>query len=310
MDKFGDIELFINIVKHKGLAAAGREQGLSPASATARLNRLEKSYGVRLLNRTTRSVTLTEEGRAFYESCVRILADVQQAEERLTTGQSALAGRLKVTATNDLGRNEIAPLLKKFIEKYPNVSVHLTLVDDLVNLVDGGYDLAIRYGAMTDSSLIARKLAVSERMLCATPAYLEKHGNPKTPEDLKDHCCIAMEREEQYLQRWHFTKDGVKSSHDIDMIMSSNDGGQVRQWALDGLGIAIKSYWDIRTDLDSGRLISLLESYNPSYAPRTGDYNSDLYAVYISRDFLPERTRMFINLLIEHFQELSKDAKV
>ena len=310
MDKFGDIELFINIVKHKGLAAAGREQGLSPASATARLNRLEKSYGVRLLNRTTRSVTLTEEGRAFYESCVRILADVQQAEERLTTGQSALAGRLKVTTTIDLGRNEIAPLLKKFIEKYPNVSVHLTLVDDLVNLVDGGYDLAIRYGAMTDSSLIARKLAVSERMLCATPAYLEKHGNPKTPEDLKDHCCIAMEREEQYLQRWHFTKDGVKSSHDIDMIMSSNDGGQVRQWALDGLGIAIKSYWDIRTDLDSGRLISLLEGYNPSYAPRTGDYNSDLYAVYISRDFLPERTRMFINLLIEHFQELSKDAKV
>ncbi len=306
MDKLGDIELFINIVKHKGLAAAGREQGLSPASVTARLNRLEKNYGVRLLNRTTRSVTLTEEGRRFFNSCVRILADMKQAEEWLTTGQSALAGRLKITATIDLGRNEIAPLLKDFVQQYPDVSVHLTLIDERVNLVEGGYDLAIRYGSMQDSSLIARKLASSKRMLCASPEYLKKHGHPKKPEDLKNHYCVAMEQEEKYLQRWYFVRDGVKSSHVIDMVMSSNDGGQVRQWALDGLGIAIKSYWDIRADLKSGRLVELLEDYNSGYTPRTDNSNVDLYAVYISREFLPERTRIFINLLLEHFETLSK----
>lgn len=310
MDKLGDIELFIAIVKHKGLAAAGREIGLSPASATARLNRLEKNYGVRLLNRTTRSVTLTEEGREFFDSCVRILDDVKQAEERLTTGQSALAGRLKITATIDLGRNEIAPLLKKYVQQYPNVNAHLNLSDERVNLVDEGYDLAIRYGSMQDTSLIARKITTSKRMLCASPEYLKKHGHPTTPEELKKHYCVAMEQEDKYLQHWFFTRDGHKTSHIIDMRMSSNDGGQVRQWALDGIGIAIKSYWDIRADLESGRLISLLEEYNPNYTPHSENSNQDLHAVYISRDFLPERTKTFIELLAEHFKKLSNDLKL
>ena len=305
MDKLGDIELFVKIVRHKGLAAAGREQGLSPASATARLNRLEENYGVRLLNRTTRSVTLTDEGRVFYESCARILADINQAEETLTTGQSALAGSLKITATVDLGRSVIAPLLNKFVRENPNVSVHLTLIDQVVNLVEGGYDLAIRYGSMQDSNLIARKLADNRRMLCASPEYLEKNGHPRTPEDLKSHDCVGMVREEQHLRHWYFVRNGVRSSQVLNMVMSSNDGHQIRQWALDGLGIALKSYWDVRTDLASGRLVSLLEEYNPDYAAQAAGNSVDLYAVYISRDFLPERTRAFIDLLIEHFAELS-----
>ena len=305
MDKLGDIELFVKIVRHKGLAAAGREQGLSPASATARLNRLEENYGVRLLNRTTRSVTLTDEGRVFYESCARILADINQAEETLTTGQSALAGSLKITATIDLGRSVIAPLLNKFVRENPNVSVHLTLIDQVVNLVEGGYDLAIRYGSMQDSNLIARKLADNRRMLCASPEYLEKNGHPRTPDDLKNHDCVGMVREEQHLRHWYFVRNGVRSSQVLNMVMSSNDGHQIRQWALDGLGIALKSYWDVRTDLASGRLVSLLEEYNPDYAAQAAGNSVDLYAVYISRDFLPERTRAFIDLLIEHFAELS-----
>ena len=305
MDKLGDIELFVKIVRHKGLAAAGREQGLSPASATARLNRLEENYGVRLLNRTTRSVTLTDEGRVFYESCARILADINQAEETLTTGQSALAGSLKITATVDLGRSVIAPLLNKFVRENPNVSVHLTLIDQVVNLVEGGYDLAIRYGSMQDSNLIARKLADNRRMLCASPEYLEKNGQPKTPEDLKSHDCVGMVREEQHLRHWYFVHNGVRSSQVLNMVMSSNDGHQIRQWALDGLGIALKSYWDVRTDLASGRLVGLLEEYNPDYTAQAAGNSVDLYAVYISRDFLPERTRAFIDLLIEHFTELS-----
>lgn len=307
MDKLGDLELFIKIVRHKGLAAAGREQGLSPASATAKLNRLEANYGVRLLNRTTRSVTLTDEGRAFYESCVRIVSDIEQAEERLITGQGALAGRLKITATIDLGRNEIAPILEAFIKQHPNVSAHLTLVDHVVNLVEEGYDLAIRYGSMHDSGLIARKLAKSKRVLCASPDYLKKHGNPLKPEDLINHHCIAMMRDDgQYLRHWHFHRDGVQSSHILAIKMSSNDGAQRRQWALNGLGLTLKSYWDIKSDLESGQLVSVLDEYNPDYIPNTPSYNVDLNAVYISREFLPERTRAFVNMLIEHFDKLSE----
>jgi len=308
MDKLGDIQLFVKIVQHKGLAAAGREQGLSPASITARLNRLESHYGVRLLNRTTRSVTLTDEGRAFYDNCMHILSEIQQAEERLTTGQSALAGRLKITATVDLGRSQIAPLLEKFTKQNPNISAHLTLVDQVVNLVEGNYDLAIRYGSLQDSRLIARKLANNKRMLCASPEYLKKYGLPKKPDELKKHHCLAMVRDDQYLKHWYFTRNGVQTSLVLNIVMSSNDGAQIREWALDGAGIALKSYWDIKADLESGRLISVLDDYNPDYLIHSPNYNVDLNAVYISRDFLPERTRTFINVLIEHFDELSKNS--
>lgn len=304
MDKLGDIELFVQIVKHNGLAAAGKKLGLSPASTTARLNRMEAAYGVRLLNRTTRRIALTDEGRAFYESCQHILADMKQAEDRLVTGRNVLAGRLRVTATVDLGKQHIAPLLADFVKLHPEVWAHLHLVDHLVNLADGEYDLAIRYGALNDSRMVARKLADSNRVIFASPEYLEEFGEPKTPEDLLNHKCLALVREDRPLTSWYFIHKGIKSSVEVHPTLSSNDGSQIRDWALEGKGIALKSFWDVKGDFDANRLVPLLADFNPNYSSEVMSNRADLYAVYPSKTFLPERTRALIDYLVEYFDKL------
>jgi len=301
MDKLGDIDLFIKIVKNNGLAAAGRETGLSAASVTAKLNKLEEHYGVRLLNRTTRRIGLTEEGKEFYDSCLRILEDIAQAEERLITGREALSGRLKVTATHDLGQKKIAPLLAHFVEQHPMVSVLLHLTDGVVNLVESEFDLGVRYGGLQDSRMIARKLASNYRVLCAAPKYFDTNGKPKTPEDLKEHSCLAIVRKGEVLTNWHFTKDRSRQVVTVQPTLSSNDSSQIRRWALAGNGIALKSYWDIKDDLESNRLIRVLEQYDSNYSAEESYHSSDLHVVYPSRDFLPERTRVFIDFLMQEF---------
>jgi len=307
MDKFGDIELFVKIVRHNGLASAGKELGLSPASITGRLNRLETSYGVRLLNRTTRRIALTEEGRSFYESCVRILSDVHEAEEKLMTGRDQLSGSLKISTTFDLGKQQIAPLLGHFAKQNPNIRAHLNLDDDMVNLVEDEFDLAIRYGALQDSRMVARKLTDNYRVLCAAPAYLKENGPPSSPSDLKNHRCLAMVREKQTITHWHFNKQGQDLSVDIMPSLTSNNGAQIREWALSGLGIALKSYWDIKSDLDAGRLELVLKEYRKSST--AAQDNPNLYIVYPTRKFLPARTKAFIDLLIDHFASLQKSIQ-
>jgi len=301
MDKLGDIELFVKIVKNKGLAAAGKEMGLSPATTTARLARLESRYGVRLLNRTTRRISLTEEGKAFFKSCQRIIADISEAEERLITGRHFFAGKLRVTATIDLGKQEIAPLIAKFVKRHPMVSAHLLLVDHVVNLVQDEYDVAIRYGTLRDNRMVARRLADNYRVLVASKDYIARRGKPLTPNDLANHNCLAIIREDQALTHWYFNHDGIKSSIVVQPTLSSNDGSQIREWALDGLGVALKSYWDVKKDLENGRLITVLSDYQPNYSPDAQSSDAVLNAVYVSKEFMPERTRAFIDFLVEHF---------
>ncbi|MFT5571962.1 MAG: DNA-binding transcriptional LysR family regulator [Cryomorphaceae bacterium] len=228
MNKLGDIELFVSIVQNSGLAAGAKKLGLSAVSATSRMNNLGSSYGVRLLTRTTRKTSVTEEKRTFYTHCLRVLEEVRLAEENVINTNGVLSGPIKMTATVDLGKRVIAPLVADFVEANPKVSLESALLDHVVNLVDEGYDLGIRYGRMPDNRMIARKLAKSSRLLFASPKYVKKYGEPSSPEDLVNHRCITLARADQSLNEWFFYRDGSELAITTKPILASNDGSQVR----------------------------------------------------------------------------------
>jgi DNA-binding transcriptional LysR family regulator len=238
MDKFSDMTLFISIVKNQGLAAAGRELGLSPATVTARLQALEDRYGVKLLNRSTRHLSLTESGIMYHQASLDIIDSVKETENLLQTGSQEVRGTIKIAAPRDIGKQYISPIISAFCELYPDVVPYLYLDDKLTNLAKSGIDIVIRYGELADSSLISRKLASSRRVLCATPQYLANKGTPITPQDLADHHCLAMIRSNEELKTWHFNDD---TQHNVITVLPkrfSDDGEVIRQWALDSAGAA------------------------------------------------------------------------
>ncbi len=307
MNKLEDIDLFVRVVNSKGLAAAGREVNLSPASMTARINRLEKHYGVKLLNRTTRRITLTDEGRTFYEDCIRILNDIEQAEDTLIKGRSFLSGQLNITSPSDIGRQHVSELIAQFVQEHPKISINLHLSDEVENLIEHNFDLGIRYGLLDDSRMISRKLSNhsrthNARVLCASPSYVKKYGMPKTPEELSEHQCLTILRKGEAVTNWHFKTSTLQKVITIKPTLSSNDGAQIRQWALSGYGIALKSYWDVKNDLTSNKLVEVLTDYSKNMDIDGIKGSADLHVIYPSREYLPERTRAFIDRLLDHFQ--------
>lgn len=305
MDKFGDMDLFVRVVKAGGLAAAGREIGLSPASVSARINGMEKRYDIRLLNRTTRSVSVTEEGQSFYDASIGILADLAEAENQLVTSRGQLAGPLRITAPSDLGQQHIAPVLSRLVKQHREIVPHLHLSDGVVSLAEHNVDVAIRYGEPADSTLIAKHLSTNFRVLCASKAYIKKNGAPKSPDDLMNHECLAMVRQMEPLTSWYFSKGGTEQVVQIRPTRSTNDGALVRQWAIDGLGIALKSVLDIAEDLQSKRLVRVLKTYTPDFKRDVASQRADLFAVYPTRQYVPKRVRVFLELLEDHFKTMN-----
>ncbi len=303
MDKLGDMDLFVRVVKNGGLAVAGREVGLSPASMSARINALEQRYGMRLLNRTTRHVSPTEAGSKFYDACVCILADVNEAETQLQSVKESFSGPLRITATSDMGQQHIAPLLSKFIAQHPCVSPHLYLTDGIVNLAEQSFDLGVRYGHLPDSSLVVRKLATSHRVVCASPDYLNKKGIPKTPQALSEHDCLVMVRVTEPLTNWYFHTANGQETVAINAARSSNDGALIRRWALEGTGIALKSYLDVAADIKAKRLVTVLDDFMQDFNSDGTSYDADLQLVYPSRKYMPLRVQGFIDLLLDHFKD-------
>ena len=308
MDKLGDMNLFVHVVRHSGLAAAGREIGLSPASMSARINALEARYGTRLLNRSTRHISLTEAGQRFYDACVRILADVDEVESQLSGDQEKLSGSLRITAPSDIGRQLVMPVLAKLVVDNPEINPYLHLCDGVINIMENGYDCAIRYGSLPDSNLIARKLVNNNRVLCASPDYIKRNGRPVKPQDLNQHDCISLVSGLEPLTNWYFKshltahKATLKT---IEAVMikasrSSNDGAVARQWALEGAGIALKSYLEVRDDIKENSLVVILEDYLVDFRKEKLAKNepvADLYIVYPSRQFLPKRVKVFMERL-------------
>ncbi|MBK5529400.1 LysR family transcriptional regulator [Pseudomonas sp. TH08] len=284
---FENLALFLLIVEKGGLSAAGREVGLSPTSVSERLGALEKHYGATLLTRTTRSISLTDEGRLLVEGARRLLADAEDIESNIKLGTERISGLIRLSAPVDLGRNRLVPILDQFLEENPDVSLDLNLTDGYLDLAGQGIDFAIRYGALSDSTLRVRKLSEGRRVVCASPAYLSVHGTPQHPSELAQQQCILMRFGSNIHREWQFRANGRSFKVRVSGRRIANDGDQVRQWCLAGHGICIKSYIDVRDDLKAGRLIEVLEAYSLQ--------GVDLQIVYPSSHALPRRVKLLMD---------------
>lgn len=287
MDRFGDLDVFAHVVTAKGMSAAGRELNLSPAVISKRIRRLEERLGVRLLQRTTRQLALTEAGQGFYERVVSILSSIEEAEAWVSSGAGQVRGTLKVSAPTSFGRMHVAPHLKRFLDANPLVGVELVLSDAFVDVVGEGFDLAIRIADLQDSSLVAKRLAPNHRVLCATPDYLAAHGVPAAIGDLARHTLIAHNAD-------HWRLDGPDGPVQVRVAgpLRTNSSEVVREALLAGVGIALRSTWDVGPELKSGALARVL----PDYAVGS---RVAVYAVYPSRRHLEQKVRAFVDYLAE-----------
>jgi DNA-binding transcriptional LysR family regulator len=285
MDRLGDLDIFARVVTAGSMSAAGRELALSPAVISKRIRRLEERLGVRLLQRTTRKLALTQAGQGFYERAVSILASVEEAEGWVSRGAGLARGLLRVSAPTSFGRLHIAPHLRVFLDAHPAVSLDLVLSDAFVDIVGEGFDLAIRIGELVDSSLVARRLAPNHRILCASPDYLARRGHPRTLDDLRNHVLLAHNAEQWRLE-------GLSGSVAVRIAgpLRTNSSEVVREAVLSGMGIALRSTWDVGPELKDGRLVHVLEEYGGSRAV-------GIHAVYPSRRHLEQKVRAFIDFL-------------
>jgi len=286
MTGFLDLEIFARVVEAGSMSAAGRQMGLSPAVVSKRLRKLEERLGTRLLQRTTRQISLTEAGQGYHERAVAILAAVEEAEAFVSRRTETARGTLKVTAPTSFGRMHIAPHLGAFLEANPELTVNLSLTDDFVDIVGDRFDLAVRIGELSDTTLVARRVAPVRRLLCATHGYLERHGRPRTIADLEHHACLAAANQVP----WRLVGPEGPVSVTPSGPIETNSSEVAREAILAGLGIGWRSTWDVGPELGRGELETVLPAYSAS--PRIG-----VFAVYPSRRMLPAKVRMFIDFL-------------
>ncbi|WP_321860260.1 LysR family transcriptional regulator [Pseudomonas paraveronii] len=285
-----NLELFLLIVEKGGLSAAGRELGLSPASVSERLAQLESFYGASLLNRTTRAINLTDEGRLLVDGAHRLLAEADELHSSIRLGTDQICGPIRLSAPQDFGRQYIEPILAQFMLEHPQVSIDLNLSDGYVDPVSQGIDFAVRFGALADSTLHARLIGENRRVVCASPLYLARHGTPQHPEDLTAHECLVMRFGINISREWTFKQHGQTQRIMVRGRRVANDGALIRQWCLAGHGICLKSVWDVRADLDAGRLVEVLEDYDLG--------GTALNIVYPSTRIQPKRVRMLIERIV------------
>jgi DNA-binding transcriptional LysR family regulator len=288
MDHFKQISTFVDIAAKGSLSAAARAQGIAPAMIGRRLDALEARLGVKLLQRTTRKIVLTNEGAAFLEHCQRILADLENAESSITERSAKASGHLTVSAPAGFGRQHVAPLMPSFLSEHREVTLTLNLNDRIVDLIGEGIDVAIRIADLTDSSLIGVKLADNKRVVVAAPSYVIRHGAPKSLDDLGKHNCLAMSSEGSQ-RGWTFRQNGKSVTLKVTGNMVCNDGAVLHDWALSGKGLAWRSMWEVANEIESGKLVTVLDEFA---AP-----GNDIYAVFAQRQHLPLRIRAFVDFL-------------
>jgi len=284
---------FTLVVQNQSFSETARRLGVSAPVISKQVARLEKGLGARLLQRTTRRLGLTEAGAAFYAHCVRMLEEADAAERAVGHLHAAPRGHLRVSATVGFGSLRIAPLLPGFLARYPEVSVELVCDDRVVDLVEGGYDLALRLTAQPGELLVARSLTAVRQVLCAAPVYLERHGTPQRPEELADHNCLRYLRSDETGDtRWAFVSEGRPLSVPVTGNFSTNNIDALRRAAMAGLGITLGSSYRLEPDIRAGRLVEVLADYLPEQDAR-------IYAVYPSNRNLSPKIRVFIDYLVE-----------
>lgn len=297
MDRVGDLILFMRVLDQGSISAAARSLDLSVAVASQRLKRLEQDLGVRLLHRTTRRLHPTPEGIALAEQGRTLVEDLEALTSGLRQGATDVVGTLRLTSSASFGRQYISPLLPAFMARYPRVRLSVNLTDELQDLISAGFDLAIRIGALHDSQLVARKLAVNRRVLCASPDYLRRFGMPKTLEELTQHECLILVGSSGRQDVWRL-HDAHGQLHTVRVSgrLESTLGELLRDAALAGLGIAHHSTWHVCEDLRAGRLKVVLPEYSIA--------DTGIYAVMPQRRLVPLRVRAFVDFLAEQFGDL------
>lgn len=299
MSRFKQLESFVSVATKGSLTAAARVEGVAPGIMGRRIDSLEERLGVKLLVRTTRRVTLTNEGLSFLDDCQRLLNDLTNSEESVSKGRTTASGHLRITAPAGFGRRHVAPLIPIFRKKNPSVTISLNLSDRVLDLNTEGFDCAVRLGEMPDSSLVGVRLADNRRRCVASPEYIKANGYPLHPLELLKRECLTMSNDSSQNRGWLFQ---IPKGDDVELIhvkptgsMSCSDGEVLHDWCLSGLGIAWRSTWEVEAEIRSGRLVALLEKFD---TPANG-----IHAVFPHARHLPLRVRLWIDFLKEQYSQ-------
>ena len=293
MDRFDAMDKFIRVVEAGTISGAAERLGIAKSAVSRRLRELEEHLGVELFHRTTRKLTLTESGRMYYHQAVRILDDVREAELATSQAHGQLRGSLKVALPMSFGLLHLGPAINEFIQQHPQIEFELDFNDRAVDLIQEGFDLAIRIARLPDSSLIARRLATMEAVLCASPAYLEQHGTPTRPEDLVRHQCLVYSLIRNY-EVWHFhDADGKLHTAKIHSYIKATNGEYLRDAAVSGLGISLVPSFIAYRDIERGALVALLNGFRPPQL--------EIHALYPPTRHLSHRVRAFVDFLVQRF---------
>ena len=291
MDRLSSLQAFVRVAETGSFSEAARRLRSSKSAVSRQVSALEAELGARLLHRTTRSLTLTEAGRGYFERAARILADLDEADRSVSALQTAPRGRLRVNAPMSFGFLHLAPAIPDFLSRYPEVEIDMIMNDRFVDLVDEGFDVAVRIGHLEDSSLVARRLAPIRRVVCASPAYLAARGTPASPDELKMHACLCYSN---VPREWRFVAaDGRPWPVEVKGPLSANNGDALRIAALKGVGMINQPTFIVGGDLQTGELVSVLADFVPQ--------DLSLHAVYPHSRHLSPKVRAFVDFLAARF---------
>lgn len=295
MDRFSQLEAFVATATLGSFSAAARAEGVTPALIARRLDAFEARLGVRLFVRSTRKLALTAEGHTLLEQAPAILQGLQDTEALISRGSAQPVGLLRVSAPAGFGRRHIAPLLPDLQVQYPDLEVSLDLSDDFVDLASERFDCAIRIGELDDSSLVSTRLANNQRVVVGAPRYLKRAGTPKEPAHLAQHLCLSLSAKSGQARGWLFRVAGQTVTQRVHGPLVCSDGSVLRQWCLDGHGLAWRSLWEVHEDIRQGRLVTVLDDYR---APLNG-----IFALMPNRRLTPIRVRVFVEWLKNCYQK-------
>jgi len=310
MDRLKQLETFASVATRGSLTAAAKAEGVAPAIMGRRLDALEQRLGVKLLVRTTRRITLTHEGTAFLEDCQRLLVELANAEGSVSAGGVRASGHLRVTAPAGFGRRHVAPLVPRFHQLHPEVTISLNLSDRVVDVAGEAFDCAVRVGDMPDSSLVSVRLADNRRRCVATPEFLRRHGTPEHPNDLVRFACLTLSSDASQTRGWAFRVPQTAQGRQDESAppgarvpelvylkphgpLDCSDGQVLHDWCLEGHGIAWRSTWEVEAEIDAGLLVPLLDEF--------AALPNGIYAVYPHARHQPLRVRLWLDFLKVQF---------
>lgn len=290
-DEISDLRLLVQLEAAGSLSEAARRLQSSPPVMSRRLSAMEQRLGVMLVSRGSRRFVLTEEGSLLHQRALKILADIDEAEAEAATKGKEPRGTLRVGAPLQIGRRLIAPLIGRFVERYPDIDVQLHLSDSCNDMIGEELDVALTVGIPDEPDLVMRRLLISRKVICASPDYLARYGIPRVPEDLADHNCIRKQRGRHIIDIWHFVDGKGPRELRVNGSLATNSGEVIHEWLLNGRGIGQKALWDIEEDLEQGRLIECLAGFT--------DDRLELCASFVGRPYLLPRTRVFVDFIAD-----------